>query len=118
MTTRSTPLAIAALARASALEARDVMDVAPERPGEATTYGPGRAVEGVLVELVGDRGRVLLHLALRYGATVERVASEVRARVSAALDEAAPNAAPWRIDVRVTDLIGDGGGPGVEVLAP
>lgn len=108
MITRSTPLAIAALARASALAADQVVDVRPERAGVATTYGPHRSVAGALVEFDTDhRGRVLLHLELRYGATVDRVADEVRGTVAAALDEAAPDGAPWRVDLRVTDLVGD-----------
>lgn len=107
MTTRSTPLAIAALARASALTTDEVVDVHPERPGAATTYGPHRSVPGALVDRKGGRGRVLLHVALRYGVTVGRVADEVRSTVATVLDEAAPDSAPWRVDLRVTDLVGD-----------
>lgn len=117
MTTSTTPLALAALARASALEVSDVLAVAPEHPGAATTYGPGRSVEGGLVQVSGGQGRVLLHLALRYGAPMDRVTGEVRAKVSTALAEAAPDIGAWRVDLRITDLVVHDERPGREASA-
>lgn len=105
MPTRSDPIAIAELARATALALDEVVAVRPARPGAATTYGPGRSVGGALVDPKGAVGRVELHLVVRYGPALVEVGDHVRAAVGAALAAAAPDLAPWTVDIEIADLV-------------
>lgn len=98
---------VARLAAAAAVEAPDVVGLHSGAVGEIATYGGGTSVKGVRVH---DRPepRIRLYLIVRFGAPLDALAQEVRARVREALNTVAPRFAAGRIDVHVADVSADG----------
>lgn len=98
---------VARLAAAAAVEAPDVVGLYSGAVGEIATYGGGKSVKGIRVH---DRPepRLRLHLIVRFGAPLDALAQEVRARVRQALTTVAPRFAAGRIDVHVADVSADG----------
>lgn len=94
---------VARLAAAAALEAPDVLDLHGGTVGEIATYGQGARVRGVRVH-ERPAPRVRLHLIVRFGARVDDLAEDVRARVRQALAGVAAGFAGATIDVHVADV--------------
>ncbi len=103
----SSLVGVARLAAAAAVEAPDILGLHSGAVGEIATYGGGKNVKGVRVH---DRPepRIRLHLIVRFGAPLDALAHQVRARVREALNTVAPPFAAGRIDVHVADVSAGG----------
>ena len=97
------PLAVARISAAAARDAPGVVALHGGTLGEIATYGQGGPVRGIRVRRPPG-ARVKVHVVARFGARLDEVADEVRARVGQALAEHAPEFADARVDVHIADV--------------
>lgn len=97
------PPAVARIAAAAARDAPGVIALHGGTLGEIATYGPQGPVRGVRVRRPPSAG-VKVHVVARFGARLDEVADDVRARVAEALAQQAPAFADASVDVHIADV--------------